>query len=606
MVRNPYFIATFFLLAVCSCKKAATFVSLSQDMPVFEEIYSLKDTRLDSAILLMRTVADTLDVEKLYASSKYHYAEYQILDAELRSKSFLPIQNDSALMVAFHYLDSLIPGVDVEHKRKTIAYQKARAYYSKALVEEFKTKEHVAAFSDYLNALWIMDGLTGRRHFFSAKNQQRGYEHFTGLIYGRLAWFLYAYDAWDISLECLEKSSESFLAEDHLYGVAKNYELMGDVMLAQGDKRTSLVFYKKADSIHEKIQIDDAYQHFTTVFHRALDLYNLEEKQAAYDLLSHALEASDNNWMGRRLRFSLGYYFYENQQYDSALYNYECAFPLLPRQNIKTFCYLVKTARVLGAHEKAAYYGELLSDLYLDQLAKSGDNTRMIMSYEKYKADSQNARQKDLFVFVILLVVVLLMILAFNCWFIRRRKRLHQEELEASEKTKVFLQNEIETTKRTTRQKEEKIRSLEDKLDKVITAPDFQSLSLDKKLEALREMPISKRVVKVKSANVKAGYAYPEWVLSDAQTTMLVNAVDAVFPKFSAKIMERYPRLKRSDIVYCCMYILGLSVVQAAALMGKTYQAVWARSLKLHEVFGDKSDLQFVLHGFLNNWEINS
>ena len=179
-------------------------------------------------------------------------------------------------------------------------------------------------------------------------------------------------------------------------------------------------------------------------------------------------------------------------------------------------------------------------------------------------------------------------------------------EHEANERIKALLQDEIETTKRTTRQKEERIRSLEDKLDKVITAPDFQSLSLDKKLEALREMPISKRVVKVKSANVKAGYAYPEWVLSDAQTTMLVNAVDAVFPKFSAKIMERYPRLKRSDIVYCCMYILGLSEVQAAALMGKTYQAVWARSLKLHEVFGDKSDLQFALHGFLNNWEINS
>lgn len=381
---------------------------------------------------------------------------------------------------------------------------------------------------------------------------------------------------------------------------------MGDVFLAQGDKITSLYYYRKSDSIHEKTLKDHGSQHFSSLYHKALDMYNVEEKHAAYDLLSHALEEADNSWLERQIRFSLGYLFFEDQQYDSALYNYERGFPLLPRQNIKAYRGIIKAANTLGMHDKAAHYGELLSDLYLDQLSKSGDRVQMIMRYDDYKADSQNARQKDPFFFVLFIIVVLLLFLVVDSYLVRRHKRIQKMEHEANEKIKALLHDEIENTKRTTRQKEEEIRSLEDKLDKVITAPDFQSLSLDKKLETLREMPISKRVVKVKSANVKAGYAYPEWVLSDAQTTMLVNAVDAVFPKFSAKIMERYPRLKRSDIVYCCMYILGLSEVQAAALMGKTYQAVWARSLKLHEVFGDKSDLQFVLHGFLNNWEINS
>ena len=116
------------------------------------------------------------------------------------------------------------------------------------------------------------------------------------------------------------------------------------------------------------------------------------------------------------------------------------------------------------------------------------------------------------------------------------------------------------------------------------------------------EMPICKRVLMVKNANVKAGVSYPEMVLSENQMSALVNAVDAVFPKFSVWIIEKYPRLKRSDVVYCCMYILGVSEVQAAALMGKTYQAVWTRSLKLHEIFDNKSNLQFVLNGFLKDW----
>ena len=116
-------------------------------------------------------------------------------------------------------------------------------------------------------------------------------------------------------------------------------------------------------------------------------------------------------------------------------------------------------------------------------------------------------------------------------------------------------------------------------------------------------MPISKRVRKVLDANVKAGASYPELVLSDNQMNMLVNAVDAVFPKFSVKLIERYPRLKRSDVVYCCMYILGITEIQAAALTGKTYQAVWKRSLKLHNIFDNKADLQFVLHDMLRDWK---
>lgn len=606
MIKKFCLIAVALLLVFISCKKTTSFSPLSQDIPVFKDIYSLKDTQPDSAWKLFQAVADSLDMEKLYASSKDHYAEFQILEVELYYMNFLRIKNDSALSVAYAHFDSLMPGRNVRWGEEEIGFQKARACYAKAVVEEFKKKEIVEAFSGYLDALWIMDGLTKKRHFFSSSNHNPDYEHFTGLIYDRLAWLFYMYDAYGTSLECLEKSNGSFLMENNHLGVANNYELMGDVFLAQGDKINSLYYYRKSDSIHEKTLKDQGSQHFSSLYHKALDMYNVEEKHAAYDLLSHALEEADNSWLERQIRFSLGYLFFEDQQYDSALYNYERGFPLLPRQNIKAYRGIIKAANTLGMHDKAAHYGELLSDLYLDQLSKSGDRVQMIMRYDDYKADSQNARQKDLFFFVLFIIVVLLLILAVNIWLVRRHKRLRKKEREANEKIKALLQDEIETTKRTTRQKEEKIRSLEDKLDKVITAPDFQSLSLDKKLGALREMPISKRVVKVKSANVKAGYAYPEWVLSDAQTTMLVNAVDAVFPKFSAKIMERYPRLKRSDIVYCCMYILGLSEVQAAALMGKTYQAVWARSLKLHEVFGDKSDLQFVLHGFLNNWEINS
>lgn len=590
------------LVLAASCQNAVKSDFLRDVNHEFSRVYALKDASPDSAMVIMDAIVDTLDVSALFSRSKLQYAEFQILLAELNYKNYRPISNDSLVFQAFDILDSILPGTDISSESKELALQKARAYYFKAVVEEQKTKQHVMAFEDYLKSLWIMDGLRGKRHVFVFAEKNVEYEHFVALIYDRIAWFLYTYDVWDTSLECLEKSNESFIVEDNFLGVASNLELMGDVMLAQGDRVKSLVYYKKSDSIHERLHTDNIYQHFSTLIHRALDLYNVGEKNASYDLLHHALEMTESDWLTRQVRFSLGFFYFENQQFDSALFNYERSYPLLPRQTIKSYCRIIMAANIMGDSLKSAQYGELLADLYLNQLAQSGDRTRMVMLYEQHKADSKDARQKDVFYFILLVVSVLLFIILFNTILFNRRKRRHKMEIEAHERIQASLEDEIVTSKIDSKQMEEKIKSLETELEKAVANPDFQKLPFDQKMEALYNMPISKRVRKVMDANVKAGSSYPELVLSENQLTMLVNAVDAVFPKFSIQIIERFPRMKRSDVVYCCMYILGVTEVQAAALTGKTYQAVWTRSMKLHEIFDNKSNLQLVLHDFLKDW----
>jgi hypothetical protein len=210
-------------------------------------------------------------------------------------------------------------------------------------------------------------------------------------------------------------------------------------------------------------------------------------------------------------------------------------------------------------------------------------------------------RKTDELFFIVLIIVLLSFIIAVDSVFIHSRAKRHQLEIANHARITASLEGEIESARQVSRSKEEQIKTLETKLNQVISNPEFQHLPFEKKVETLMEMPICKRVLMVKNANVKAGVSYPEMVLSENQMSALVNAVDAVFPKFSVRIIEKYPRLKRSDVVYCCMYILGVSEVQAAALMGKTYQAVWTRSLKLHEIFDNKSNLQFVLNGFLKD-----
>lgn len=68
------------------------------------------------------------------------------------------------------------------------------------------------------------------------------------------------------------------------------------------------------------------------------------------------------------------------------------------------------------------------------------------------------------------------------------------------------------------------------------------------------------------------------------------------------RIIKQYPRLTTSDVFYCCLYIIGLNEKQAAAITGKTYQAVWARSAKMNEIFGYNADLKIILKDFLQQW----
>ena len=518
---------------------------------------------------------------------------------------FIPkdaIPDSASIIGAVRFYDSILPGRAYSRRNKDLSFQKARAYYFKALMEQTQTNQHVEAFTDYLNALWVMEGTKGEHSVISSKDYDLKYERFTALTYDRLAWFLYTYDAWGTALDCLERSSDCFKKEGNSRGVASNFELMGDVILAQGDKLQAMYYYKKSDSIHERLKTDDIYQNFSSVIHRSLDLYNANEKMASLALLHHALQENHSSWLTRQVRFALGYFYLQDHEYDSALYNYERSYPLLPRQTLKSYSRIVQIANNLGDTIKAGYYGELLADAYLQQFARSSDRAKMETMYENYLQDCANAKHKDVLFFVIFCVLLLVALIIIDSFALMRRKQRHEKEIEEREQIQASLEDEIESVKNSSQQKEEAIKALQSKLDKVISNPDFQKLPFDKKLEALYETPICKRILKVKTANVKAFSSYPELVLSDNQMTMLVNAVDAVFPKFSVRIIEMFPRLKRSDVVYCCLYILGITEVQAAALTGKTYQAVWTRSLKMHEIFNNKSNLQLVLHGYIKDW----
>lgn len=601
-MKGILFLAVVSLLMASSCHRLSSYETLGGHNPLFSEIYALRDSHPEQALSLLGPLADTLDEFQLYQRSEFLFYEFQLLKMELAYKNFLPIDNSSSVLDACLFYDSLLDHSRIMRKDAFIQYQCARAHYYRAVALEGNDMLHVEAFTDYLRSLWIMDGVTKKRRAFAPRSDNLEYEHFTGLIYDRLAWFLYNHDVWDLSLECLDNSNTSFAKEGWLEGIASNYDLMGDVMLAQEDREGAVKFYRWSDSINNILAVDNLYKNFNRLIHKGIALSTAGDKEAAKTTLLTALSDTLPAWMTRRAHFGLGYIYYDQAVYDSSLLHFELGYPLLPRQTAKTYAHIIQLANKLGDSVKAGRYGDLLADVYFDQVRQSGQRTRMVTLVENFKAEAKEVRNKDILIFILLVVGVLAFIILVDTLYIQWRKRKHKKEIAQHERIQADLEDEISTVKDEAIRKDGKIKELEVELEKVITNPDFYKLPLEDKLATLYEMPISKRVRKVMGANVKAGVAYPELVLSDNQMNMLVNAVDAVFPKFSVKLIERYPRLKRSDVVYCCMYILGITEIQAAALTGKTYQAVWKRSLKLHDIFDNKADLQFILHDMLRDW----
>lgn len=92
--------------------------------------------------------------------------------------------------------------------------------------------------------------------------------------------------------------------------------------------------------------------------------------------------------------------------------------------------------------------------------------------------------------------------------------------------------------------------------------------------------------------------AYKEFALGKEQVTALREAADRHFGQFTSRLAKAYPDLTRGDLDYCCLYLLGLSDADVAALMQRAYNTVSERSRKMKAIFGMEEPLSVTLKGF--------
>ena len=94
---------------------------------------------------------------------------------------------------------------------------------------------------------------------------------------------------------------------------------------------------------------------------------------------------------------------------------------------------------------------------------------------------------------------------------------------------------------------------------------------------------------------------YKDYALGKEQLMALREAADRHFNHFTSRLAQTYPSLTKGDLDYCCLYLLGLTDSDVAALKQKAYSTVSDRSRKLKAVFESEESLSAALQGFANS-----
>jgi hypothetical protein len=101
---------------------------------------------------------------------------------------------------------------------------------------------------------------------------------------------------------------------------------------------------------------------------------------------------------------------------------------------------------------------------------------------------------------------------------------------------------------------------------------------------------------KISSKNVED---FSHLALSQADFTVLKDAVDAAFGGFATRLSARYPDLSTADLNACCLALTGLSHAEMAVLQGVKYNSFTNRITKIKKTLGTEESLSACLKNML-------
>ena len=583
---------------------------------MLENIDSLMWVEADSALTVMLEFAGSEEADSMGAVEG-HYC--QVLVAELLFKNDYAQSNRAEVLKAVGYFDSIVgmDGADTRGKsdargasvQRRDAFLAARAHYING-VGYYERDSLIEACGEYLNALRMMEG-----HFAEGEMVDKK-ARFMALTYNRLLELFSAQFMQEPAIYCGKQSfaynriapTSPYSSSNILYRIGKQYDKLKavDSTVYYYDRALELLPDKNnivyRDIVASWALFDYEWHHDTF---GALDSLKRIATQAA-------------NETERLIRYrAIGGVYYYSGQYDSAKVYLEPVLEKYAKREIIATRYLRDIALSEGDTVKANQYAQFLIEDVTSAAKNQAQVSQLNELFQNYLQEKQEmalalerleAQRRNLWIGG---GVALLAIVGLTVAIVTRRshkKRLAAQEAEAQRRLDEASQ-QMETERAAHRlekasmsgrlkRSNEELRELKDQIrQQNDTAPKLETQAASFAEESICRL-IMERVNEGQFKAQMDCKAYKEYALGREQVTALREAADRHFGQFTSRLAKAYPDLTRGDLDYCCLYLLGLSDADVAALMQRAYNTVSERSRKMKAIFGMEEPLSVTLKGF--------
>ena len=594
------------IMAACNSKKQ---VPEPVEGPTKElsAVDSLMWHQPDSALASILPCFDTCRDAKFCVSTatayNRHYAN--LLLSELLYKNDYAQVNRAELLQAVAYFDSLVVdgadtrGVSLQARPRrdawrasaqNIAFLDARAHYING-VGYYENDSVVQACAEYLKTLEIMESHFEEKELVGHKAQLMAftytrltnlfsdlYLHEQAIYFSKMSLLYYhKHEAliWHIA-RMLEET-------------ASHYEMMGIYDSA------FFYYYKGLTSLSDTNDLTyrDISSHLAYLSYKDGKSAEHSLNQLHY-LLVHA--ESSNEFLTRCA--IIGEIFFHEKQFDSAVVYLDKVFQNTNNENLKKqdAKLLVEIFKAQGRMSEVLEYAEFITHFATVDEDLGTIKSQLAELYKDFVQNRQDLlhqqeKEKNM-KWTAIAVGVLLFVLFMLAFIIITMKRRNTKRMADQNKKHHIEQAAISSRLKRSNQE---IRELKDQIrqQQNMAAPKSEQAATfaDEPICRL----IMERVNKGQFLSQMDCSVYKDYALDKDQLYALRKAADRHFNQFTTRISKAHPELTRGDLDYCCLYLLGLTDADIAALMQRAYNTVNERNSKLRRIFGSENTISITL-----------
>lgn len=588
MKKNCFFLMLIILsyISFYSCTNFELF-SESKDKYHFGVIKEINDTMTPNpeiALDILNEFSESGDLNKL---SKTELIEYNILLAEARYKCDSLITNKTIINDITIYLDSL---TNQHPKNNDLLFLSSKAHYYRgaAYEEDYKYKE---AFIDYLESLKLIEKIS----FFKNENKHN-IIHFNALIYVRLSDILYWLDVYNASIECLNKANQLFNNEKNMDAITRNNILIATMHAQMFNYDMALKHLSIADSTLAEYAESSP---FRTVIERinSTIMYNMGYHDKPFKAMLRQYNTLEIPNLKMEAAGVLGDIYYDKGMLDSAVYYYEQYFPDNKYSKINAANHLIEIGLKTNNKELIAKYSPILAKETNEELLLSTIKTNISSIYENYITNKDN----DIFYnrilkFLILVVFITILLLFLGLHLLKLKKRKYSNEIDKKKYYINSLQEKIDKKSSENKHIKQHIKNLEKELQDIKTKKYLVHVPFDIKLNKLMENPLCRRLNEIcHDTSIKTNVEYPDLQISEETQKELIDLFNKTFDNLFNKIIAEHEGLKHQDILYFCLYLLGMNEKHISAVTGKSYNTIYNRTKRIQEIFGSEKSIREII-----------